>query len=547
MGTRQMGEIDYSNKSALVVDDIPNMRSTLREMLRSIGIKNVTDVSTGERALEALDNGDFDVVLCDYNLGRGKDGQQVLEEARYRGLIRLSTVFIMVTAESAHYRVMGTVEHQPDDYLTKPLAQALLAKRIERHLLRRQGLRAIDYAVSLGAYERAIEVCDQFLAKGVGNPDELMRLKLDYCLRLARHEQAEQVCREALQSRRVAWALTGIGRVRMAQGKLAEARKQLQEALDEHPNYMEAYDLLADVLVRIDDIPQAQQLLDKALDISPNSVVRQRRLGEVARSAGDTETAERAYRRAAALGKGSVQRSHTDYAELAKIQAVRGAPEINIEQTLGDMRREARGRGEAGVEAALAEAAVYRELGREEQAAKAYAQAGDAYNNLGGNVSAKVALELGQAALTQGDTELGMATIKQAVKNHHDDEKVINQAQALLAKSGMGEEGERTIKALTQDVRDKNNRGVALARQGKLQDSVRLFEQALKELSMNVTVNLNAAQVYLMLAKQGDDSGSLLRQAESCLDRVEQLDPQNTKLHSLQGVSKRLRGQDQPY
>ena len=542
-----MGEIDYASKSALVVDDIANMRSTLREMLRSIGINNITDVSTGERALDALAEGDFDVVLCDYNLGRGKDGQQVLEEARYRGLIRLSTVFIMITAESAHFRVMATVEHQPDDYLTKPLAQALLAKRLERHLLRRQVLRSLDYAVSLGAYERAIELCDQFLAKGVGAPDEMLRLKLDYCLRLGRHDQAEEVCCQVLESRKVAWALTGMGRISMAQNELVNARQRFQEALAEYPAYMEAYDLLAEVLVRLNEPQQAQELLDKAIEISPNSIVRQRRLGEVARSTGDTEAAERAYKKAAALGKGSVLRSHTDYAELAKVQVARGASALTVQQTLGDMRRETRGQGEAKVEAALAEAVVYRQLGQDEQADRAFALASEEYRVHGGNVSAKVALELGQEALAQGDTELGIAMIQQTVKNHHDDAEVLRQAQAVFADSGMAAEGDRTIRALTRDVRDKNNRGVALAKEGKLQDSARLFEQVLKELSMNVTVNLNAAQVYLMLAKKGGENSELLRHAESCLENVQRLDPQNAKLPSLLGVSKRLRGAGQPY
>jgi tetratricopeptide (TPR) repeat protein len=437
---------------------------------------------------------------------------------------------------------MGTVEHQPDDYLAKPLAQALLAKRIERHLLRRQVLRSIDYTVSLGAYEKAVELCDQFIAKGVGNFDELMRLKLDYCLRLGRYEQAEEVCGQALERHPVAWALTGVGRVRMAQGELTQARESLQEALEEHPAYMEAYDLLADVLVRLDQAPQAQELLDKAIELSPNSITRQRRLGEVAYSIGDAETAERAYKKAAALGKGSVLRSHSDYAHLAKVQAARGASELTIQQTLGDMRKETRGRGEARVEAALAEAAVYRQLGQEEQADKAYNQARATYDELEGNVAARLALELGQEALALGDAEQGMATIQQAVKNHHDDADVLRQAQAIFAESGMEAEGDRTIKALTQEVRDKNNRGVALAKKGQLQESARFFEAALKELSMNVTVNLNAAQVYLMLAKQGIDYDNSLGQAESCLERVQRLDPQNTKLHSLQGVSKRLRG-----
>jgi hypothetical protein len=45
-----------------------------------------------------------DVVLCDYNLGDGKNGQQVLEETRVRNLMLPSSVWLMVSAEKAWSR-----------------------------------------------------------------------------------------------------------------------------------------------------------------------------------------------------------------------------------------------------------------------------------------------------------------------------------------------------------------------------------------------------------------------------------------------------------
>ncbi|CAK0759075.1 hypothetical protein CCP3SC15_2450004 [Gammaproteobacteria bacterium] len=48
-----------------------------------------------------MDNRSYDIVLCDYNLGDGRDGMQILEEAKQRHLIGLTTVFVMITAESS--------------------------------------------------------------------------------------------------------------------------------------------------------------------------------------------------------------------------------------------------------------------------------------------------------------------------------------------------------------------------------------------------------------------------------------------------------------
>ncbi|MBB1127344.1 response regulator, partial [Thiospirillum jenense] len=107
------------NDVVLIVDDFQNMRSTLRQMLLSLEYHDITPVATGEEALIKLRNRHYDIVLCDYNLGDGIDGQQVLDQARTEGTVDLSTVFIMVTAENTNEMVMGALESTPDAYLSK--------------------------------------------------------------------------------------------------------------------------------------------------------------------------------------------------------------------------------------------------------------------------------------------------------------------------------------------------------------------------------------------------------------------------------------------
>ncbi len=82
----------------------------------------------------------YDVVLCDYNLGEGMDGQQVLEEAKHRRLVGYATVFVMITAENTMEMVMGAMEYKPDDYLTKPFNKELLKSRLEKLVARKRDL-----------------------------------------------------------------------------------------------------------------------------------------------------------------------------------------------------------------------------------------------------------------------------------------------------------------------------------------------------------------------------------------------------------------------
>jgi hypothetical protein len=56
----------------------------------------------------------FDLVLCEYDLEGGQDGQQLLEDLRHHKLISLATMFFMVTAEGDYGKVVSAAELAPD-------------------------------------------------------------------------------------------------------------------------------------------------------------------------------------------------------------------------------------------------------------------------------------------------------------------------------------------------------------------------------------------------------------------------------------------------
>lgn len=105
--------LDLAKKTALVIDDFQNMRATLRQMLITIGVQEVDAASKAEEALERMRAKRYDIVLCDYNLGSGMDGQQLLETARAQGLIGYGTTFLMVTAENSSEMVMEPWKPSP--------------------------------------------------------------------------------------------------------------------------------------------------------------------------------------------------------------------------------------------------------------------------------------------------------------------------------------------------------------------------------------------------------------------------------------------------
>ena len=118
--------INFQEKTFLVVDDVASMRSSLRNTISTLGGTRIDMAGNGIEAINRLEQLAYDIILCDYDLGGGKDGQQLLEEAIRRKLLKKSTIFIMVTAERGYEKVVSAAELAPDDYLIKPFAGEVL-------------------------------------------------------------------------------------------------------------------------------------------------------------------------------------------------------------------------------------------------------------------------------------------------------------------------------------------------------------------------------------------------------------------------------------
>lgn len=84
---------ELSRMRALLIDRYPNARNSLRIMLSSMGVTAVHNAGSSAEVLRQVRAHSFDIILSDYQLEDGRDGQQLLEELRQQHLVPLSTVF----------------------------------------------------------------------------------------------------------------------------------------------------------------------------------------------------------------------------------------------------------------------------------------------------------------------------------------------------------------------------------------------------------------------------------------------------------------------
>ena len=112
--------IDTAKKRVLIIEDIGEMRLMLKSLMTSMGYSDIDVEPSGQAAIKRILEKRYDVVLSDYNLGGTIDGQQILETSRKNYSQDHSTIFIMITADTAYESVVSVLEYQPDSYLVKP-------------------------------------------------------------------------------------------------------------------------------------------------------------------------------------------------------------------------------------------------------------------------------------------------------------------------------------------------------------------------------------------------------------------------------------------
>lgn len=118
-------------QAVLVVDDSPTVRKQLELALRTRDV-DTTLVATGEHALDAIAQREFDLVLLDVVLP-GTDGYQVCKAIK-KGYGAKRTPVVMLTSKSSPFdRLHGSLAGC-DNYLVKPVRQSEFESVLNKYL-----------------------------------------------------------------------------------------------------------------------------------------------------------------------------------------------------------------------------------------------------------------------------------------------------------------------------------------------------------------------------------------------------------------------------
>jgi tetratricopeptide (TPR) repeat protein len=526
-------KVDWAAKNYLVVDDFVGVRQLLRETLRTLGARNIDQAASGGEAMALLAKIRYDVVLCDFNLGEGKNGQQVLEEARLRNLLLPSSVFLMVSAEKSVESVMGAAEHQPDAYLIKPITEGVLLSRLNRVWHKKQVFRTIDQAYAEKDYLRAARLCDEAMALTRVHEIELLRMKARLMEKSGEPDKARDAYERVLEQREYQWARAGLAKLRMANGEFEPARQMFQGVIAENRYYIDAYDQLAAAYQSMGQIEEACSILERATALSPNSVPRQRNLGRVCLALGNIGMAEKAFRKCIAIGQYSIRKTPDAYLGLARVCGLKNDAKEALQLLLTVQREFGAEHPDMPLRAKITEGLVYHESGDYRRARQAGDELEELLRTRDERPDVPTCMDMATLLFAVGVKDAPAELLCYVIRNNHDDLLLQDDVRKIFEKARMGDEGEALIRRSKKEASDLMNQGVLLWKTGKLGEAVEWMRNARAALPNNQRILFNAAQILVSHMQQLGYDAALAAEATEVLLHVDRLLPAQQRFAQL--------------
>jgi len=116
------------NMRILVVDDFSTMRRIIKNLLTDLGYSNISEADDGSTALVALNQGNFDFVVTDWNMP-GTTGIELLKAIRADARLKTLPV-LMVTAEAKREQIIEAAQAGVNGYVIKPFTAQTLEEKL---------------------------------------------------------------------------------------------------------------------------------------------------------------------------------------------------------------------------------------------------------------------------------------------------------------------------------------------------------------------------------------------------------------------------------
>jgi len=531
----------FSKMRVLIVDDFENFRMSMKKILLNFGVEKVDVTKNGNEAVRACTDAKYDLILCDYNLGTGKNGQQVLEELRHLKLLKKTDIFVIVTADSSKEVVMSAVENQPDEYLTKPVSQGVLKKRIEGAVAQKTSVLSINEALDRQDNSKAIRLCAEAISSKTKFRSWCFKTMVHLYYQEGNFKLARQLYTESMSKRETVWAGIGLAKVEIAEGNYDAAELICQKIIAQDSMNLAAHELLATIFEKNQELRKAQKSLEVAVNISPLNILRQNKLGEICVENLDIERAMVAYRSAVNLGEYSCYHSPEAYLNFSRCltdisdsdKSKQGkALFTEALEVLKLTKKKYGDSAEVKIQSLLIEIRALSGQGYKEKALEVLDQVQTLCDLPENTLSQKTKLELARSLYSVDLAERGQQVLNELAADNQSDQTLQKAIRDMLEEPyGY----KKKIRA-----RHLNKTSIKQAKEGDYAAAIATLKLAITETPMHTGLNLNLVQTQLKLFEQLSPSLADIELCKSCIKKVSHIEEGHKQYKRLASLTKKV-------
>lgn len=530
---------EYAKKRFLIVDQLDSFCFSTKKTLKELGLKLVDTASSAQKVITGFENINYDVVLCNYDLGKGKNGQELLEELRYRKLLKFTGLFFIVSAEVEKGKVMGTIENEPDGYLVKPVIPKDLITRLEKSLKMKDAMRQIETAIDEGDYVSAIQYCDRKIAEKDPYTARALKTKAWLYGKTGQLDLAKAVYEGILSKQDFLWAEYGLAKTFFKLKDYQQAENALKRIIEKDPEQTEALDLLAEISKKQQHYPEAQAYLKKAISLSPNALLRQKELADLCILNNDEIDALEAFKKMHKLSDQSVYAKPEQYFDYANflVQQAQKNPDTALKsnqtkqafELAESIKKRFSTQANIQDQSKLASAHIHLTLGNTDEANTLIDSVlKDANIEKLDARTLKIASSVIRAS---GNSQWAEQLLEKAADKVEKDPALISEIYDQLNRDISSEQ--RKEAAL------KNKEGIQFYSNNQLEQAIAILKQALELTPRHISLNLNLIQVLLKLAKQTNET-RYLNEVNSLLKKIRHIPQDHREYRRFQFLNKKL-------
>jgi DNA-binding NarL/FixJ family response regulator len=217
------------NTKLLIAEDQVLAKSHMHYALEQLGFKNMDYVDRPSHALVAMQERDYDGIICSYSLRSEQGGYFLLEQLNAEQTLPLTSAFIFTSADTSSEVVHAIIELQPDEFIAKPFSVNELDKRLSRVLSRKHALRNVYLQMDKKDYEKALAEVENFLLQPEHSEHFPLALKIkgEMLVQTQRYHEAISFYESIINIQDFSWAKLGIATSLMALNEFDDAEREI--------------------------------------------------------------------------------------------------------------------------------------------------------------------------------------------------------------------------------------------------------------------------------------------------------------------------------